>query len=561
MYAASVVFFSILTIIAPIFGRYIAFVYRESSNKYAVIGAKFITLLIKANKQQNWRQYFLSLMSFNLTCIIFTFLIIYYQQYLPLNQNLQHNLGFAASLNAAVSFATGTFWQSHNPETELSIFSQVFALMMQNFLAGGTTIAVFIAFTRGITNNKSPYIGNFYYDFIKAIVFILFPVSLVFALFLISQAMPHSFIGAMHYIDLSDQLQELFIGPVAGQVAIRNIAANGGSLLQAAAAHPFESPSRSVIILSLYSVLLLPVSLIFTYGYLIKQPKLSWSLYIVITCFMVISLLLLELGETSYGIPFVIQEKVMHGIGIINNFNYTGKELIYDQFPSLMWTLLTTMGSSGSPNACLENYAPLSTLVMFSNLIVSKFVLEGVSSGFFAMLVYLIAAVFVKGLATNNTSNFFGKKITANEINYVITTFLLMPVGVLVFTSITLLTPSGREVIIYDGPQAITDIAYNFVSTFSNNGSILSGIFIRNDYFNYATALAMFIGRYFIIYYSLALGGSFAAKKRISNDVTEQNRFSFEISIFLIIIALLVGAITFVPLIILGPLMEVIIGH
>lgn len=305
--------------------------------------------------------------------------------------------------------------------------------------------------------------------------------------------------------------------------------------------------------LNLFLIVLMPVAMIFAYGYLVDARSLSWSLYAVVIIIMVFSLLIMNLGETTYSLPFIFGKDRLG-----DNFNYTGKELIYDTFPSLMWTLSITLSSDGSPNACLENYSPLSTLVLFFNLIMSKFVIEGVGSGFFAMLSYLIVAVFLRGLISGETANFFGKRITINEINYVIIVFLVVPVGVLIFTGITLLLPYSQELIIYHGSQAVTDITYNFASSFANNGSNFTGINISTDYFNYMTAVAMFIGRYPIIYFSLAISGSFAGKQRIKNIISKRTQSSIELSVFLLITVMLVGAIMFMPLMILGPLLEFI---
>lgn len=425
--------------------------------------------------------------------------------------------------------------------------------MAQNFLSGATGIAVFVAFIRGIINSRNPFIGNFYDDFLRALLFILLPFSIITAIALIAFGMPHEFIGNINYTNLSGVAESLTLGPVAGQVAIKNLVANGGSLFASASAHPFEAPSREAIMLGLFLIVVMPSAMIFTYGFLVDAQKLSWALYIIIVIIMISSLLVMNLGETTYGIPFIFGE-----IELGDNFNYTGKEMIYDKFPSLMWVLSITMSSDGSANACLENYSPLSTLVLFSNLIMSKFVIEGVGSGFFAMLSYLIVAVFLRGLIAGEAANFFGKRITINEINYVIIVFLVMPVGVLLFTGITLLLPYSQDLITYHGSQAVTDITYNFASSFANNGSDFAGIDISSNYFNYMTALAMFLGRYPIIYFSLAISGSFACKQRITSEVSQRTQSSIELSFFLLVTVLLVGAIMFLPLMILGPLLEFI---
>jgi K+-transporting ATPase ATPase A chain len=548
MILSALVFFSIVTITAPIIGKYIGWIFFEDPQNNLITDSPKGVI-----KQQTWKKYFTSLMIFNLICIVCTFLIIFFQKYLPTGESLTKELDFAASLNAAVSFSTSTFWQSHNPENQLTVLSQIFALTMQNFLSGATSIAVFIAFVRGIINNANPYIGNFYNDFVRILCFLLLPAAFIISLFLIAGGVPHDFTGNIDYINLEGKKEQMFIGPAAGQIAIKNIAANGGSIFSAGAAHPFEAPSRLVIILNLFLTVITPISLIFTYGFAVKATNFSWSLYWIVVLVIGFSLHVLSLGENDYGIPLILADRIIE-----DNFNYTGKELIYDKFPSLIWVLSITMSSNGTTNACLENYSPLSTIVLFSNLVMSKFIMEGVGSGFFAMLAYLIVSVFLRGLITGNNSNFFTKKITINEINYVIIVFLIMPVGVLLFTGITFALPATKELITYQGSQAVTDIAYNFVSSFTNNGSNFTGLNTANNYFNYMTALAMFIGRYPIIYYSLAISGSFASKRKIANDNENQNQSSLELSFFLLITVLIVGAIMFMPLMILGPILEFI---
>ena len=528
------------------FGKYIAIVFRYEYAEHELLKNK------KARwESQNWQDYFLSLMYFNIICMISTFLIIYYQDSFPFFAPAEKKISFSSALNASVSFVTGTFWQSHNPEKELSMLSHIFALTAQNFLSGATGIAVFIAFIRGIINSHNPFIGNFYDDFLRALLFILLPFSLFIAITLINLGVPHDFIGTVPFTNLDGVTEQMYLGPVAGQVAIKNLVANGGSLFASSSAHPFEAPSREAVMFCLILVITLPVAMIFTYGFLLGSLRLSLALYSIVVIVMIASLFVINLGETNYGLPYIFGDNTL-----ADNFNYIGKELIYDKFPSLMWALSITMSSDGSPNACLENYSPLSTLVLFSNLIISKFIIEGVGSGFFAMLSYLMVAVFLRGLITGEAANFFGKKIALNEINYVIIVFLVMPVGMLLFTAITLLISPSENLITHHGSQAVTDITYNFASCFANNGSSFTGINASTSYFDYMTALAMFIGRYPIIYFSLAISGSFAAKQRISNQIAKHTQSSIELSLFLLITLVLVGAIMFLPLMILGPFLE-----
>ncbi len=547
MISATFTFFTIVTIIAPIFGKYISYIFFNDRLHLSIPNISKNKIL----KQQDWRRYFFSLMSFNLICIFTSFIIIFFQEYFPASNNVTKELNFAASLNAAISFSTSTFWHGHNAEEGLTIFSQIFGLTMQNFASSATGIAVFMAFIRGILNNNNQYIGNFYDDFFRGFIFILLPISAIISLVLIYFGVPHDFTGVINYENLEGSKESLFVGPAAGQMAIKHLAANGGSIFNAGSAHPFEAPSRTVIMIELFAIVIMPIASIFAYGFCIKNIQISWALYVMVIIVMVASLYVLNIGETDYSVPLILE-----GRSLDDNFNYTGKGLIYDKFPSLMWVLSITMSSDGSANACLENYSPLSTVVLFSNIVVSKFVMEGVGSGFFAMLAYLIVSVFLRGLIAGKSTNFFGKKITINEINYVIIVFLITPVGVLIFTGITLLLSKSQEIITYHGSQAITDIAYNFASAFTNNGSNFSGVDITSNYFNYMTGLAMFIGRYTIIYYSLAISGSFACKKKIHKDIDIHDQSAFELSIFLLITVTAVGAIMFTPLLILGPLVE-----
>ncbi len=542
-------FFAIITVLAPIFGKYIAYIYR-----YDYVDHQQLKSNTTKWKSQNWKEYFFSLMYFNIICLIATFLIIYFQNNIPVFQTTNSHLSFSSTVNAAVSFVTGTFWQSHNPETQLNMLSKLFGLMAQNFMSGATGIAVFIAFVRGIINSENQYIGNFYDDFLRALIYILIPLSTITALVLIASGMPNNFIEHINYTGIDGANDQLSIGPIASQVAIKNLVANGGSFFNIASAHPFESPSREAVLTCLILVILLPTSMIFTYGFLLGSLRLSVALYTVVVIVMVSSLYVMNIGETKYGLSYILGNN-----NLLDNFNYIGKELIYDKFPSLMWTISVTMSSDGSANSCLENYSPLSTLILFSNLIISKFIIEGVGAGFFAMLSYLMVAVFLKGLITGETANFFGKRIAINEINYVVIVFLIMPIGVLLFTSITLALESKFNLITYQGSQAVTDISYNFASCFANNGSVFNGLKINSDYFNYTTAIAMLIGRFMVIYYSLAISGSFASKKRINDQIAKHSQSSIELGIFLMMTVLLVGAIMFLPLMILGPLLEFIV--
>jgi K+-transporting ATPase ATPase A chain len=507
----------------------------------------FILRLLRNPTEQTWLEYFKSLMVFNILCLVITFLILYFQNYLwELNAE---ELSIPAAINAAVSFVTNSFWQSHNPETELNYISHVLGLMLENFLAAGTGIAVFIAFTRGMNNERSAYIGNFYVDYIRAQLFVLLPFAFFTAIILISQGVPHDFSQNISFTDLEGVKNNIFIGPAAGQIAIKVLASNGGSIFNAASAHPFENPTQVAMLIQLLLILLLPVSLVFTYGYIVENIKLSWTLYGIIMFFITISFCLTYYSEVNYGFTYFLnvdeQEK----------FNILGKELLQERAPSILWTTLATATSLGSQNAIIDAYSPLSIFSLLGNLIIGKFILDSVASGFFTMLIYIIITVFIRGLIVGQPPTFLGKKISIKEINYIIISSLIFPIGVVLFISLSLALPNADDFIKQNGPRAISALAFNFSSLFSNNGVSMNGMNNNNDYVNILGAIAMLIGRFPTIYYALAVAGSLAEKIKIV-DSSNVKTSGLEFCVLLSFMILLMGALTFFPILLLGPVLE-----
>lgn len=552
MISATIVYFIILTFISYFLGMYIKKIYADEEIRYLYriyILEQFIIRKFKLDTQQNAKQYLLSLLSFNLVAMTFTFLIIYYQDFLSF-YSFKSNISFSAALNATISFNTNSFWQSHNPEQDLSMFSHIFALTLQNFLAPGSSFAVFIAFIRGVKQSSDSRMGNFYADLLKSQIYILIPGAFLIAVFLISQSVPHAFMGSLEYYDFIGNVQRLLIAPVAGQVAIKTFASNGGSIFSVASAHPFETPSELVVIFLLFVILSLPLALIFTYGKFVNNMRLSWALYLLIIIILSIEIILIYNFETNYSFGYFIENRTLK-----DNFNIFGKELIFEKFANITWIILTTMGSFGSANAFIESFSPMSILILLSNMLIGKFTLDGIGSGVLTMLIYMLVAIFIRGLILGQTPTFARKKIGVEEINYVIILLLLFPIGVLCFTSLTLMLPVARESIFTHGPLAITEIAFNFSSALSNNGAAMKGIITNNDYFEYSMALAMLVGRYGTIIPALMIAGSLAQKQQLfKRKFHKTSGLAFAVFLFFLII--LTGAITFMPILLLGPFLE-----
>ncbi|MCC2646756.1 MAG: ATPase [Rickettsiaceae bacterium] len=551
MLVSLIIYFIVLSISAPLLGKYIAYVY--SNKKIKLLKPLYSTetlflRLLDNPVQQSWTSYFKSLMSFNILCLVVTFIILYYQNYLWFDRALPLNI--PATINAATSFVTNTFWQSHDAERELNYASHILALMLQNFLSAGTGIAVFIAFTRSMNNERSPFIGNFYADFLKAQIYLLLPFSFLIAVILIWQGVPHEFTKIIAFKNLENINSDLTIGPAAGQVAIKIFASNGGSIFNAASAHPFENPTEIAMLIQLMLILLLPVSLVFTYGYIVDNIKLSWTLYSMIVFFIALSFFLTYYAENKYGFTYFLNKSPSQ-----DSFNILGKESLQEKTPAILWTTLATATSLGSQNSIIDNYSPLSIFSLLGNLIIGKFILDSVASGFFTMLIYIIITVFIRGLIVGQPPTFLGKKISIKEINYIIISSLIFPIGVVLFISISLALPITSDLINQHGPRAISALAFNFSSLFSNNGAAMIGININNDWFNVLGALAMLIGRFPTIYFALAVAGSFAEKIRIV-DNTNINTSGLEFCVLLSFMIFLMGALTFFPVLLLGPVLE-----
>lgn len=540
MLIATAIFYSILIFLAKILGKYISIVFAEKNNIFNSISILILNKLKINSTPQTWHRYFFSTMIFSLILFIFIILVLINQQILPLNPNNIKNLSFDAAFNAACSFVTNSFWQSHLPEHELSVFSMIMTITFMNFMAPAIGLTSFVAFIKGVKNQRDPLIGNFFQDFLKALLFILLPLAFGLALFLISQSVPQQFLGVINYNNIFNIQQELPLLPIAAQTAIKIIASNGGSILNSATSHPFEASTQLAIIMQLMCALLLPFSMIFAFGKMLNDEKQTWMLIFVVMFFLLSSQLMIFYGETIYDSDDY-------------NFIWSGKDLLIGRIGSIYGAAITTMSSTGTFNLDVASLTPISILACFINIIVGKFILDSVGTGFFSMLIYLIIAVFIKGLITGKNAVFLNKKITSKEINYVLIALLVFPAGVLIMTNISLNYWFPDKII---ESRNISEIAFAYASSFANNGAAINSLDISSPYYNYTTGIAMLIGRYLNLFLALSIAGSFAKKADINNNIIQSNNLDF--AIFLIILILLIVIISFFPVILLGPVLELL---
>ncbi len=504
---------------------------------------------IDKDSQMNWKEYAIHLLIFNLLGILFLTALQLTQQMLPLNPQHLPKVDFLLALNTAISFVTNTNWQSYAGETTLSYLVQMAGLTVQNFLSAATGIAVLIALVRGIAVKNGKTIGNFWVDITRSVLYILLPLSIILSVLLISQGVVQNF---NHYATAStlDGFKQIIpMGPAASQIAIKQLGTNGGGFFNANSAFPFENPTPFSNFLEMLSILLIPVSLVFTYGKMLGSKKHAWTIFGVMLFIFIALLAISYFFETSYN-PIFNTNRIMEG-----------KELRFGIFNSVLWSSATTAASNGSVNSMISSLSPMSGLTAMLNIQLGEIIFGGVGAGLYGMFLFIIITVFISGLMVGRTPEYFGKKIEAYEIKWSIIAVLLPSIAILLFSSIAAETNQGLLSILNKGPHGLSEILYAFTSAAGNNGSAFAGLNTNTNFYNILMSIAFLIGRYGVIVPILAVSGSLV-KKNISPATsgtlaTDNLMFAF----LLTAVILIVGALTFFPVLSIGPLLEHFLMH
>lgn len=458
------------------------------------------------------------------------------------------DLSFDQIFNIAASFVTNTNWQSYAPETSLTATSQMAGLAVQNFLSAATGLAVFAALARGLSRAKRGTIGNFWVDIVRAVLYVLLPLSLLLALFLISQGVVQEFGASLAYRTLEGGAAEsLALGPTASQVAIKMIGTNGGGFYGANAAHPFENPTPLSDFMQLFALMLLPASLPFAYGHMVRRPREGWALLAAMVLLLLPFLFLAPSLET-HGNPALAPLGVEQSHGQME-----GKEVRFGSFESALWGTLTAATSNGSVNASIDSFRPLSSLGPLVLMQLGEVVFGGVGSGLYGLLVFVLLAVFVSGLMIGRTPEYLGKKISVFEIKMASLAILvpaLLTLGGASLAVLCLKAPAGAA---NPGPHGFTEILYAFTSAANNNGSAMGGLNAALPFYNVALGLCMLIGRFGIILPILAIAGSLSAKASLPPTPGTLETASPLFVGILIGVIVLIGVLTYVPALALGP--------
>ena len=511
---------------------------------------------IDARQEMGWKTYALAMLVFNLAGMLFLYGLQRVQGGLPLNPEKLGAVSPDLAFNTAASFATNTNWQSYGGETTMSYLTQMIGLTVQNFVSAASGMAVLVALIRGFARRTTESIGNFWVDLTRTTLYILLPLSLVFALVLVSQGVVQTFGPYARVITKSTLTEQVIaLGPAASQIAIKQLGTNGGGFFNVNSAHPLENPTPLSNFLQLLAILLIPAALCYTFGVMVKDTRQGWTVLAAMTVIFVGLLAVCVVAEQD-GAPFVKQGVDHTASALQSGGNMEGKEVRFGIVNSALWATATTAASNGSVNSMHDSYTPIGGLVPLWMIELGEVVYGGVGSGLYGMLVYAIVAVFVAGLMVGRTPEYLGKKIEAYEMKMASLVILIVPGLVLLGTSIGVATAAGRAGPLNPGPHGFSEILYAFSSAPNNNGSAFGGLNGNTPFYNVALGLCILFGRYWLALPVLAIAGSLARKKIVPTGPGTLPTHTPLFVALLVGVVILVGALTYVPALALGPIVE-----
>jgi K+-transporting ATPase ATPase A chain len=526
----------------------------------------------------NWKHYASAMLIFNLLGFLMLYVIQRLQVYFPLNPQAFSAVSPALAFNTATGFITNTDWQAYVGEASLSYFTQMLGLTVQNFLSAATGMALLMALIRSFVRREETGLGNFWVDTVRGIIYILLPLALLFAIILSSLGVIQNFkpyqtihvVQPSTYPDITKNARGLLklsiknnteqtipMGPVASQVAIKQLGSNGGGFFNANSAHPFENPTPLTNFLEMLAILLIPAALCYTFGLMVNNTRQGWTLLLAM-CLILIPLMMVTITAEQNGNPAFSQLKVdqMSHHNMTSGGNMEGKETRFGIINSAMWATATTATSNGSFNAMYDSFTPIGGLIPLWLMHLGEIIFGGVGSGLYSMLMAVILTVFIAGLMVGRTPEYLGKKIEPFEMKMAVLAILIMPLTVLLCTAVAVVTPMGTQGMGNPGAHGFTEILYAFTSLANNNGSSFAGLDTNTPFYNFLGGIVMLIGRYWIAIPILAIAGSLVEKKIIPTNAGTLQTHNFFFVILLIITILILGALVFFPALALGPVIE-----
>lgn len=543
------VFIALLSLATPPLGRYIAAIFQgEATVVHRYLGwletASYRAAKIDATKEMTWGEYTKAMLTFNGIGFAALFFILLFQRFLPLNPQGFPGVEWTLAFNTAMSFTTNTNWQSYAGESTLSYFSQMAGLGVQNFLSAATGLAVLVALMRGITRKQMQTIGNFWADVTRSIIYLLIPLSVVFALILVSQGVVQTFSPYVEATTLEGGKQVIPLGPVASQVAIKQLGTNGGGFFNANSAHPFENPTLSTNLLEALALALIPAALTHTYGKFLGSKRHGWLLFNVMLVFLAIGFAIAIYSE--------YQSNPILGKGSI----WEGVETRFGITRSIVWVVTTTATANGSVNAMLSSLSPLAGGVALFNILLGEVIFGGIGVGLCSMIMYVLMMVFLAGVMVGRTPEYMGKKIERREMQWVVLAILGPSALVLLGVAAAIASPKALLSIQNLGPHGFTELVYAFASSAGNNGSSFAGFNADTSFYNLLLGCVMCLGRGTVLIPSLAIAGLLAQKKMTPSSLGTLSPNTLLFALLLLGGIFIVGALTFFPVLSLGPIME-----
>ncbi|MBN8970441.1 MAG: potassium-transporting ATPase subunit KdpA [Rhizobiales bacterium] len=503
---------------------------------------------IDEKREQHWVSYTLSMLLFHVGGLAVLYVVLRAQAVLPLNPMSQSAVAPDLAFNTAVSFITNTNWQNYGGESTLSYLSQMLGLTVQNFLSAATGIVLAVALIRGFARRSVQTIGNFWVDVTRCTLYVLLPICVVFTLFLVWQGVPQTLGPSVEVTGLEGVRQTIAIGPVASQVAIKLLGTNGGGFFNANAAHPFENPTALSNLLQMLAIFALGAALTNVFGRMVGNQRQGWAILAAMGLLFIAGVAVCYWAE-AHGSALLTAQGLTGG-------NMEGKEIRFGIVASALFAVVTTAASCGAVNAMHDSFTALGGMIPLINMELGEIVVGGVGAGLYGMLLFVIVTVFVAGLMVGRTPEYVGKKIEAREVKMAMLAILILPLMMLGWTAIAVAYPPAVASMGNAGPHGFSEVLYAFTSQTANNGSAFAGLSGSTLFYNLAGAVAMFIGRFWMIVPAMAIAGSLAAKKAVA---ASSGTFPTTGGLFvglLVGVIVIVGGLTFFPALALGPIAE-----
>ena len=548
------------------FGAYMANVFDGQRTLFSVVlrpieRGIYAVCGVNEREEQHWTAYAISVLLFSIAGFVVLYALQRLQAVLPFNPAGQSAVEQSSSFNTAVSFVTNTNWQGYGGESTMSYLTQMAGLTTQNFVSAAAGIAIAIALVRGFARRSAQTIGNFWVDLTRCVLYVLLPLAIVVALVLIICGVPQNLGAYTEATTLEGAKQVIAQGPVASQIAIKQLGTNGGGFFNANSAHPFENPNALSNLLEMWAILAISAALTYTFGRMVGSQRQGWAIFAVMGILFLVGMTTCYWAE-SQGNPAFAQFNVDQTPSALQSGgNMEGKEVRYGIANSTIWATVTTDASNGSVNSMHDSYTPIGGMVPMVNIAVGEIIFGGVGSGLYGMLLFVIVGMFIAGLMVGRTPEYLGKKLESKEVKMAILAILVVPLSILGLTALATVLPAGLAGPHNAGPHGFSEILYAFTSGTGNNGSAFAGLSANTPFYNTTIGLAMLIGRFLIIVPVLAVAGSLVRKKIVP---VSAGTFPTDSPLFVGLICgviVIEGALVFFPALSLGPIVEHLAMH